>query len=81
MFGEEPSKPLLLDFLNELLREEGNITELTYIKNENYAEVSFERKAIFRPLLCKREREKFIEKNLIFPLVALLQSLTKVNII
>jgi len=61
LFGEEPSKPLLLDFLNELLRdEEGTITELTYIKNENLADTSFERSAIF-DLYCVNERgEKFI---------------------
>ena len=36
LFGEEPNKDLLLDFLNELLKEEqGKITELTYLKNEN----------------------------------------------
>jgi len=61
LFGEEPSKPLLLDFLNELLREEeGNITELTYLKNDNFADASFERSAIF-DLYCVNERgEKFI---------------------
>ena len=61
LFGEEPSKPLLLDFLNELLREEeGTITEITYLKNENLADTSFERKAIF-DLYCVNERgEKFI---------------------
>lgn len=37
LFGEEPNKDLLLDFLNELLREEqGEIIELTYLKNENF---------------------------------------------
>jgi hypothetical protein len=33
IFGEEPSKPLLMDFLNELLKEEqGEIIELKYLK-------------------------------------------------
>ncbi len=36
LFGEEPNKDLLLDFLNELLKEEqGEIISLTYLKNEN----------------------------------------------
>jgi len=31
LFGEEPNKDLLLDFLNELLKkEQGKITELKY---------------------------------------------------
>ena len=35
IFGEEPNKDLLLDFLNVLLEEEqGRITDLTYLKNE-----------------------------------------------
>ncbi|MCI5188332.1 MAG: hypothetical protein D3905_00765, partial [Candidatus Electrothrix sp. AS4_5] len=35
IFGEEPNKNLLLDFLNELLREEqGEIRDLTYLKTE-----------------------------------------------
>jgi hypothetical protein len=34
LFGEKPSKPLLLDFLNELLIEqEGPIKNITYLKN------------------------------------------------
>ncbi len=35
LFGEEPNKDLLLDFLNELLKhEQGQITELTYLKSD-----------------------------------------------
>jgi predicted transposase/invertase (TIGR01784 family) len=61
LFGEELSKPLLLDFLNELLREElGTITELTYLKNERLGFSKEERKAIF-DLYCTNEKgEKFI---------------------
>ncbi len=36
LFGEEPNKNLLLDFLNVLLKEEqGEITDLTYLKSEH----------------------------------------------
>lgn len=61
LFGEEPNKDLLLDFLNELLREEqGKITELTYLKNENLSTTELNRKAIF-DLYCTNEYgEKFI---------------------
>jgi len=61
LFGEEPNKDLLLDFLNELLKEEqGRITDLTYLKNENLASTELNRKAIF-DLYCTNEKgEKFI---------------------
>lgn len=61
LFGEEPNKDLLLDFLNELLREqEGEIKELTYLKNEHLGAGDTDRKAIF-DLYCENERgEKFI---------------------
>ena len=61
LFGEEPNKDLLLDFLNELLKaEQGKITELQYLKNENLASTELNRKAIF-DLYCTNEKgEKFI---------------------
>ncbi|MGB0562796.1 MAG: Rpn family recombination-promoting nuclease/putative transposase [Spirulinaceae cyanobacterium] len=61
LFGEEPHKDLLLDFLNELLRDqEGEIKSLNYIKNERLGSTSLDRKAIF-DLYCENERgEKFI---------------------
>ncbi len=61
LFGEEPNKNLLLDFLNELLKEEqGVITELTYLKSENLGTTELNRKAIF-DLYCTNEKgEKFI---------------------
>jgi predicted transposase/invertase (TIGR01784 family) len=61
IFGEEPNKKLLLDFLNELLREEqGEIRDLTYLKTEQLGDTDIDRKAIF-DLYCENERgEKFI---------------------
>ncbi len=61
LFGEPVNKNLLLDFLNELLREEqGEITDLTYLKNEHLGSSEVDRKAIF-DLYCENERgEKFI---------------------
>jgi predicted transposase/invertase (TIGR01784 family) len=61
LFGEEPNKDLLLDFLNELLKDEqGKIANLTYLKNENLGTSEIDRKAIF-DLYCENEKgEKFI---------------------
>ncbi len=61
LFGEEPNKDLLIDFLNELLREEqGEIKSLTYLKGEHLSNTDLDRKAIF-DLYCENERgEKFI---------------------
>ncbi|MCG8700065.1 MAG: Rpn family recombination-promoting nuclease/putative transposase [Bacteroidales bacterium] len=61
LFGEEPNKDLLLDFLNELLKEEqGEIKDLTYLKTEQLGTADMDRKAIF-DLYCENERgEKFI---------------------
>lgn len=61
IFGEEPNKDLLLDFLNELLRDEqGEIVDLTYLKNENLGAAELDRRAIF-DLYCENEKgEKFI---------------------
>ncbi len=61
LFGEEPNKDLLLDFLNELLKEEqGRIVSLTYLKNEQLGRSELDRRAIF-DLYCENERgEKFI---------------------
>jgi len=61
IFGEEPNKNLLLDFLNELLKEEqGEIRDLTYLKTEQLGDTDIDRKAIF-DLYCENEQgEKFI---------------------
>lgn len=61
LFGEEPNKDLLLDFLNELLRDQqGEIKNLTYLKNEKLGKTALDRKAIF-DLYCENEKgEKFI---------------------
>ncbi len=61
LFGEDPSKELLLDFLNELLKhEQGTITSLTYLKTDRLGSSSEDRKAVF-DLYCENEKgEKFI---------------------
>ena len=60
LFGEEPNKDLLIDFLNELLKKESRIRDLTYKKLEKLGDIVEERKAVF-DLYCENEYgEKFI---------------------
>lgn len=61
LFGEEPSKELLLDFLNELLsKEQGRIANLTYLKTDRLGTTEEQRKAVF-DLYCENEKgDKFI---------------------
>ena len=61
IFGEEFNKDLLIDFLNELLREEeGVIQNITYMTPEQLGITASERRAVF-DIYCENERgEKFI---------------------
>ena len=61
LFGEEPNKDLLLDFLNELLKDqEGRITEISYLPNEKLPIFVGDRRAIF-DIYCTNEKgEQFI---------------------
>ncbi len=61
LFGEEPNKDLLLDFLNEILKnQQGRIIDLTYLKTEKLGISEQDRRAIF-DLYCENEKgEKFI---------------------
>ncbi len=61
LFGQEANKDLLLDFLNELLRDEqGIITSITYNKNEQLGIRPYDRKAVF-DIFCENQAgEKFI---------------------
>ena len=61
LFGSEPSRELLIDFLNELLKgKEKPIKTLTFKKTEHLGAAEIDRKAIF-DLYCESESgEKFI---------------------
>ena len=60
LFGSEPNKDLLIDFLNELIKERGRIQNLTYLRAEQLGLSEFERRAVF-DLYCESETgEKFI---------------------
>ena len=61
LFGEEANKDILMDFLNELLREEeGELKSISFLKNERLGSLDADRKAIF-DIYCESSRgEKFI---------------------
>jgi predicted transposase/invertase (TIGR01784 family) len=60
LFGSEPNKDLLIDFLNQLLPAHHKIKELTYADKEQLPLTDYERKAIF-DIYCSNETgERFI---------------------
>lgn len=60
IFGEEASKPMLLDFLNSLLPQQKTITTLTFKNTEQIGQTDTDRKAIY-DIYCENEHgEKFI---------------------
>ena len=60
IFGEEASKPLLIDFLNALLPQRDKIVDLTLKNNEQLGQTDLDRKAIY-DIYCENEKgEKFI---------------------
>jgi predicted transposase/invertase (TIGR01784 family) len=60
IFGEEASKPLLIDFLNALLPQANKIVDLTFRNAEQLGQTEFDRKAIY-DIYCENENgEKLI---------------------
>ncbi len=60
IFGTEPNKRLLIDFLNTLLPQHRQISDVTFKNNENIGSTSLDRKAIF-DIYCQGENgERFI---------------------
>lgn len=60
IFGTDPNKDLLINFLNSLFNGEEVIKDVRYLNSENVGDVYTERKAIF-DVYCESERgEKFI---------------------
>ena len=60
IFGSEPHKDLLIDFLNQLFLGERHIVDLIYSKNEHLGHTSEYRKAIFDLLCTGSNGEQFI---------------------
>ena len=60
IFGEEASKPLLIDFLNALLPQASKIIDLTFKNTEQLGQTDADRRAIY-DIYCESENsEKFI---------------------
>lgn len=61
LFGSEPNKELLIDFLNQVvLPEQHRITELSYTRNEHLGAKELDRKAIFDLYCIGKNGERFI---------------------
>lgn len=60
IFGEEASKPLLIDFLNALLPENKRIAGLTFKNTEQLGQTNLDRKAIYDIYCEAKSGEKFI---------------------
>ncbi len=60
LFGTEPNKDLLIDFLNQILPERHRIHELSFTNNEHLGTSELDRRAVF-DLYCVSERgDRFI---------------------
>ena len=60
LFGEDANKDLLIDFLNQLLPQKHQITNLNFRNVESFAELIHERKAIFDIHCQTQSGEKII---------------------
>jgi len=55
IFGTESNKDLLIDFLNQVIKEEGLITDIEYLRPEQFGDFETDRKAIF-DIFCITEK-------------------------
>jgi len=60
LFGTEPNKVLLVDFLNQILPDRHRIKDLSYSKNEQMGLNELDRKAIFDLYCVGESGERFI---------------------
>ena len=60
LFGSEPNKDLLIDFLNQVLPSQRRIRDLTYAKHEHLGQTDLDRKAIFDLYCIGENGERFI---------------------
>jgi len=58
LFGTEMNKDLLMDFLNELLHDEGKIVELNYMNPAQLGRSEVDRNAVF-DIHCKTEKDEY----------------------
>lgn len=62
IFGREVDKDILIDFLNDLLKGERVITDLSFLNTEQTSVTQAERKAIF-DLFCKTDTGEYHRGN------------------
>jgi predicted transposase/invertase (TIGR01784 family) len=60
LFGSEPNKDLLIDFLNQVLPVKHRINDLTYARTEHLGNTETDRKAIFDLYCVGKNGERFI---------------------
>ena len=60
LFGSEPNKDLLIDFLNQLLPPQHQIQDLTYVRNEMLGDTALDRGAVFDIYCVSPSGERFI---------------------
>ena len=60
LFGSEPNKILLIDFLNQVLPERHRIKDLQYARSEQLGQSQIDRKAIFDLYCVAESGERFI---------------------
>ena len=60
LFGSEPNKDLLIDFLNQVLPGKHKIKDLTYARTEQLGNTETDRKAIFDLYCIGENGERFI---------------------
>lgn len=60
LFGSEPNKLLLIDFLNQILPDNKKVEDLTYSSNDKVGRTEFDRKAIFDLSCVGKDGERFI---------------------
>jgi len=58
IFGSETYKELLIDFLNELIEDQGKIISLNYLPPEQLGQKEEDRKAVF-DIYCKTDSDKY----------------------
>lgn len=60
LFGTEANKDLLIDFLNQLLPQKHQITDLQYARNEYIGINELDRKAVFDLYCVSQNGDRFI---------------------
>ncbi len=60
LFGSEPNKDLLIDFLNQLLPPQHQIQDLTYARSEMLGDTTLDRGAVFDIYCVSPSGERFI---------------------